>query len=149
MDLETLNTLLISFNSDIFYKFILTIKKQGNLETLFNIYVLNMISIIGFSLFTFALTLIIARTIKQTSVFYKTAFIFPILVILIVFFDFLPSILFLIITKDTSFISNLIVYTIDFCYIIRIILLYLETIWIFFTGIYLIINNIRERKNEV
>ncbi len=64
IDLETLNTLLISFNSDIFYKIILTIKKQGNLETLFNIYVLNMISINGFSLFTFALTLIIARSIR-------------------------------------------------------------------------------------
>ena len=148
MDLETLNKLLISFNSDIFSDIILTMKQQGHLKTLFNIYVLNIISTTGFSLFAFALTLIIARTIKQTSIFYKVAFIFPILVILIAFFDFLPSIFFLIIAKDTNFISNFIVYTIDFCYVIRIIILYLEIIWIFFIGIYLIINKVRDRKKE-
>lgn len=148
IDMETLNLLMISFDKNVFTEIILTINKQGNLDTLFNIYVSNIISTTGFGLFAFALTLIIARTFKPTSIFYKAAFLFPVLVLLIAFFDFLPSILFLIIAKDTSFISDFIVYTIDFCYVIRIIILYLVIIWIFFIGIYLIIRKIKDRKEE-
>ena len=146
MDLETLNSLLISFNSNIFSEIILTLKQQGHLKTLFNIYILNIISTTGFSLSAFAITLIIAREIRQSSIFYKVAFIFPILVLLIAFFDFVPSILFLLITQEPNLISDFIVYTIDFCYVTRIIILYVEIIWIFFIVIYIIIDKVRERK---
>lgn len=146
MNLDTLNKLLTSFNSSVFKDIILRISEQGDLETLFYIYLLNIISTVGFMLFSFSITLIVARTIKQSSRFYKISFIFPILVLIVALLDFIASILFLMISSTPNIISDFTTNTIDLCYVIRIIILYIVILWLLFIGIYLLISKIRKQR---
>ena len=148
MDLSLLSQLLTSFNSHEFTSIISTMGQRNHLSNLSFIYVINIISTTGFTLCFLSVSLIIARSIKPSSVLHKLGFIFPIIIISIALLDITASILFISVAGNPNIISHLIVCTIDSFYIIRLVLLYLTVIWILFSGLYLAIVKIRSKRNH-
>lgn len=142
---ETLTRLLTSFNTHIFREIILSVSQNGQLDNLFLVYIVNIITLIGFMFTFFSITIIIARSLNTNSRLYKIAFIFPILSIIIAVFDILPSIILLIVIKNMNHISDFTTYFINGSYIFRVLLLYIVFIWIIVMGIVLFVRNIRKR----
>ena len=144
-NLNILNELLTSFNTNNFKEVFHSISQKGQLNDLFVVYLLNIVSIIGFALIFFSITLIIARSINKDLKIYKLSYIPPLLVIVIALFDILPSIILLIIIKSPNIISDLTTYFISGSYILRMILIYIVFLWIIVMGIFLIMKYIRKR----
>jgi len=144
-ELNILTKLLTSFDTSYFKETIHSISQKGQLNNLFTVYLLNIVSTIGFALIFFSITLIIARSINKASKIFKISFIHPLIVIIIALFDILPSILFLILIKNPNIISDFTTYFINGSYIFRMILIYIEFLWIILMGIFLIIKYIKRK----
>jgi hypothetical protein len=132
------------FNGDAYRDFSLHLEEGGHLQTFIWTYWLNILSVTGFMLGVFSITLLIARNIKA-AVLAKVAFVFPILPPIIAILDIFPSLLIISVGKDLPTISDSLVYIIDACYIVRIILVDLTLFWIVIAIIYLIIQQIRNK----
>lgn len=150
-ELDTLTKLMTSFDTIYFKAIIQSISQRGQLNDLFIIYSLNIASTIGFALLFFSITLFIARSINRDAKIYKVAFIHPHIILIIALFDILSSILFLMLIKNQNFISVFTTYFINSSYLLRMILLYIEFLWIILMGIYLSIkyikNNLKKPKS--
>jgi hypothetical protein len=144
-EINILTKLLTSFDTSYFKEIIHSISQRGKLNNLFIVYLLNIISTIGFALIFFPITLIIARSINKDSKIYKIAFIHPLIVLIIALFDILPSIVFLLLTKNLNIISGFTTYFINGSYIFRMILIYIVFLWIIIMGLFLIIKYIRKK----
>ena len=145
-ELNILTKLLTSFDTIFFKEIIHSIIQRGQLDDLFIVYLLNIVSTIGFALIFFSITLIIARSINTDSKIYKISFLHPLIIIVIALFDILPSIIFLILIKKPDIISDVTTYFINGSYIFRMILIYIEFLWIVLMGIFLIIKYIKRKK---
>jgi len=145
LTMNTLVKLLTCFKHDVFKEIILTINREGNINAFFKVYVLNIISIIGFMFYAFALTLSIARRIRQNSQMHKIGFIFPVLIWVVGLLDILSSLLLLYTAKNPNRISVWMVYTIDACYVSRLILLYAIIVWFILASVFLIMSRKQPR----
>jgi len=145
-ELKILTKLLTSFDTGYFKEMIYSVGQRGQLDNLFTVYLLNIASTIGFALIFFSITLMIARSINRDSKIYKISFIHPVVVIIIALFDILPSILFLLLIKNPDIISDFTTYFIDGSYIFRMILIYIEFLWIVSMGIFLIIKYLKRKS---
>ena len=149
MDVSTLTTLLTSFDTRVFSGIITSIAQQGQLDTLFRVYLLNIGSIIGFTCILFSVTVMIARATLPGSRLHKAAFLFPPGAVLIGLLDILSSLVFLWLSRDPGIISDLTTYFTNGAYVARILLLYMELLWILVMGVYLVARAIRKRLKSL
>ena len=140
--------LYTSFETDTFREIVTSIIERGLLNDLLNVYLLNILSAFGFMFMFFSITLIIARSINSESKFYKVAFLFPILSILIAVFDISTSLLFLYLIRNPSTISDLTTFFINGNYMLRIFLLCIEVFWTILLGAILLIRYIKNRTSD-
>ncbi len=133
------NELYTSFETDIFRGIIASIIQRGQLNDLLNVYLLNILSACGFMFMFFSITLIIARSVNPKSKFYQVAFLFPILSILIAVLDISASLVFLIVIRNPSIISDLTTFFINGNYVLRILLLSIVAFWVVLLGAILLI----------
>lgn len=147
-DLEVLTKLLTSFDTGYFKEIFQILVQKGQLNSLFNVYILNIISTTGFALMFFSLTLIIARSINRDAKIYKVSFLFPVVVIIIAVFDILPSIIFLLIIKNQNLVSDFTTFFIDGSYIFRLFLIYVIFLWVVIMGLFLPIKYFIKKANQ-
>lgn len=145
---DVLTKLLTSFDTDYFKEVFFSVSQRGQLNDLFTVYLLNIVSVIGFALIFFALTIIIARSITKDSKLSKISFIFPVIVMIIALLDILPSITFLILTKKPDVIADFTTYFINGSYVLRMVLIYIVFLWILFAGLFFLIKYIKRRMDN-
>lgn len=148
MSVEVLTKLLSSFDVGYFRNIIASIHLKGNIDILFSTYVLNSISITGFMFFMFSLTLSIARTINKNGFIRNFSFACPGFVVVIGFFDIFSSFIFLYIAKNITKITAWMVYLVDLCYIVRMVMLYIVMLWIVFVSLYLLVQKVGGGKSN-
>ncbi len=136
---EAMKKLYMSFNSEDFLNTLSMISQQGNEKAFLLVFILNIISTIGFLLFTFSLSIIVIRAINDRKIIKALSRLSPKIVFIITALDLVSSVLFILILKNVNILSNLTVFIIDGAYILRVFLLYLLIIWFIFILIYLII----------
>lgn len=148
MGIETteFNTVWLSFDASAFEAFFKKLEDMGQLQTFIWTFNLNLISMTGFMLTFFSLSLMLARQIPEGSRLAKSAFIFPIVAIAIALLDIIPTLVFLISSASIPTLSNVVVYTISGGYVTRVILLYMLLIWMIVSGIALLVSKIRDAK---
>lgn len=147
-DLKVFTRFMTSFDTGYFREIVHAIGQRGQLDDLFTVYLRNIVSTIGFGLLFFAITLMIARSIDKDSKLYKISFLFPVIVIIIVLFDILPSIVFLLLAKNPDAVSNVTTFFINGSYIFRMILIYIVFLWMISMGIVLTIKYMKRKKSN-
>ena len=148
MGIETteFNTVWLSFDASAFEAFFKKLEDMGQLQTFIWTFNLNLISMTGFMLTFFSLSLMLARRIPEGSRLAKSAFIFPIVAIAIALLDIIPTLVFLISSSSIPTLSNVVIYTISGGYVTRVIILYMLLIWMIVSGIALLVSKIRDAK---
>lgn len=145
---EVFTKLFTSFDTNYFKAILQSVDQKGQLNLLFKVYLLNIVSMTGFALSFFSLTIIIARSGRNDSKIYKLSFLFPVIVIIIALLDILSSIVILILIKNINFISDYTTYFINGAYISRIILCYVIFLWIIIMGILFIVKGFRKNNKQ-
>lgn len=150
MGIETteFNTVWISFDPLSFKTFFLGIMDSGQLETFLWSFNLNLISMTGFLLTFFSLSLMLARQLPDSSRLAKSAYIFPVVAIAIAILDIIPTLIFLMSSSSIPTLSNWVIYTISGGYAIRVILLYILLLWMIISGITLLVSKFRGAQNK-
>lgn len=148
MGIETsvFNEVWISFDAKAFETFFRNISDRGQLETFVWTFNLNLISMTGFMLLFFALSLMVARQIPETSRLAKTAFSFPWIALGIGVLDIIPTIVFLFAASSIPNLSNGVVNIISGGYMIRVILLYGLLLWMIISGVVIFKSRIKKAK---
>jgi len=100
----------------------------------------------GFMLTFFALTLMLARRVPETSRLSSFAYVFPIVAIVISILDIIPSLVFLMASSDIPRLSKAVIYTISGGYVTRVILLYMLLLWMIYAGVTLLVHKFRTAK---
>ena len=95
IDTNEFNTVWLSFDQTTFSDLFQKLDQAGHLQTFLWSYKVNILSMTGFMLTFFALALMVARRVPEDSRLYKTAFLFPILPIIVGVADIIPSLLLL------------------------------------------------------
>lgn len=145
MGIETseFNTIWLSFNQTTFTDFFQKLDQGGHLQAFIWSYKLNILSITGFTLTFFALALMVARRVSEKSRLYKSAFLFPILPIIVGVADILPSLVLLSASGDMFHIAGWKVMTISSLYYFRVLVLYAFIIWMAVVGITKLYSKVR------
>ena len=146
IEASEVNLVWLSFDTRTFEAFFMQVQRLGQLETFIWTFSLNIISMTGFMFTFFALTLILARQLPESSRLSKSAYVFPIISVAIAVLDIIPTIVFLMATSDLPELSNAVVYTISGGYVARVILLYIVLLWILLTTAILFLGKLRNRK---
>ena len=127
--MEEYNSVWLSFDAMRFRAFLQPLVQDGQEIVFLYIFKLNILSISAFMLAFYSLSLLIARKIESTSRLYKIAYFFPVFPILIALFDIIPSILIITSTAALTTFPDWLAYVISGGYVIRVLLLYLLSIW--------------------
>jgi len=127
--MEEYNEVWLSFDAMKFREFIQPLVQAGQGTAFLHIFKLNILSISAFMLAFYSLSLLIARKIESTSRLYKIAYFFPVFPILIALFDIIPSILIITSTAALTTFPDWLAYVISGGYVIRVLLLYLLSVW--------------------
>ncbi|NQT62163.1 MAG: hypothetical protein HQ556_04320 [Candidatus Marinimicrobia bacterium] len=146
IDTAEFNGVWLSFDASAFRVFFLKLEDLGQLQGFIWTFNLNLISMTGFMLAFFALSLMLARRLPEGTRLAKSAFIFPIVAISIAVLDIIPTLVFLLASSSIPDLSNMVVYTISGGYIIRVILLYILLLWMIIAGISLFVSKVRGAK---
>ncbi|MBC8375084.1 MAG: hypothetical protein H8E26_03495 [FCB group bacterium] len=146
IDTAEFNEVWLSFDASVFKVFFLKLEDLGQLQGFIWTFNLNLISMTGFMLSFFALSLMLARQLPEGTRLAKSAFIFPIVAISIAILDIIPTLVFLIASSSIPDLSNMVVYTISGGYIIRVILLYILVLWMIVAGISLLVSKVKAAK---
>ena len=148
MGIETseFNSVWLSFDTSVFQAFFRKLVDLGQLQAFIWTFNLNLISMTGFMLTFFSLSLMLARQIPASSRLAKSAFVFPIVAIAIALLDIIPTLVFLVSSSSIPTLSNLVIYTISGGYVARVILLYILLIWMIVAGITLLVSKFRNAK---
>jgi hypothetical protein len=128
--MEEYNGVWLSFDPQRFRTLINSVVQDGLESAFFNVFKLNILSISAFMLAFYSLSLMIARQIETTSRLYKIAYVFPVFPAIIAFLDIVPSALILTCTSALTAFPSWLAYVISDGYVIRVLLLYLLSIWI-------------------
>ena len=147
IDTNEFNTVWLSFDQTTFIDFFQKIDQGGHLQTFIWTYQLNILSITGFILAFFALAIMVARRVPEDSCLYKSAFLFPILPIIVGVADILPSLMLLSTSDDLLNIAGWIVLAISGFYYFRVLVLYALLIWMAGVGIIRVYRKFR-KNNE-
>ncbi|NQV42513.1 MAG: hypothetical protein HQ506_09180 [Candidatus Marinimicrobia bacterium] len=144
MGVETteFNTVWLSFDASVFEEFFRKLEDLGQLQAFIWTFNLNLISMTGFMLTFFSLSLMLARRVPERSRLAKSALLFPIVAIAIALLDIIPTLVFLIASSSIPTLSNMVVYTISGGYVARVVLLYILLIWMIVAGITLLVNKV-------
>lgn len=134
IDTTEFNTVWLSFDPGAFRNFFQKLDQGGHLSSFSWSFQMNIISMTGFMLLFFALTLMLARRVPVESRLYKTAFVFPLLPIIIGVADILPSLLLIAASGDLLHLAEWKIFTISGGYVFRVLLLYLLIIWMLIAG---------------
>lgn len=148
MGIETseFNRVWLSFDASAFEAFFTEVEEIGQLQTFIWTFNLNLISMTGFMLTFFSISLMLARQLPDTSRLAKSAFIFPIVAIAIAVLDIIPTLVFLMASSNIPTLSNMVIYTISGGYVTRVILIYILLLWMIVAGISLLISKVRAAK---
>ena len=145
IDINEFNTVWLSFDPNTFTDFFQKLDRNGHLQTFIWTYQLNILSMTGFMLTFFALALVVARRVPEDTRLYKTAFLFPILPIIVTAADIFPSLLVLSAAGDMFNIEGWKVMAISGCYYFRVLVLYVFILWMLIVGINLAVQKWRGR----
>jgi len=148
MGVETseFNRVWLSFDASGFEAFFMKVEEIGQLQTFIWTFNLNLISMTGFMLTFFSLSLMLARQLPDVSRLSKSAYIFPIIALAIGMLDIIPTLVFLLATSSIPTLSNGVIYTISGGYVTRVILLYTLLLWMIVAGITLLAGKVRAAK---
>jgi len=148
MGIETsrFNEVWISFDTNAFEAFFRNITDQGQLETFIWTFNLNLISMTGFMLLFFALSLMVARQIPVTSRLAKTAFMFPWIAIMIGILDIIPTMVFLFNASSIPTLASGVIFIISGGYMVRVIMLYGLLLWMIISGVIIFRSRIEKAK---
>ena len=148
MGIETteFNTVWLSFDASVFEVFFKKLEDMGQLQGFIWTFNLNLISMTGFMLTFFSLSLMLARQLPEASRLAKSAFVFPMVAVAIALLDIIPTLVFLISSSSIPTLSTLVIYTISGGYVTRVILLYTLLIWMILSGITLLVSKVRDAK---
>jgi len=144
--MEEFNAVWLSFDPQRFRTLINLVVHDGLESTFFNVFKLNILSISAFMLAFFSLSVLIARQIESASRLFKIAYIFPVFPALIAFFDIVPSALILSCTSSLTAFPSWLAYITSGGYVIRVLLLYLLSIWIILMLAWFTIRKLRKIK---
>lgn len=146
IDTADFNLVWLSFDGPSFEAFFLKVELLGQLETFIWSFNLNVLSMTGFMLTFFSLTLMLARQQPETSRLYRVGYVFPFIAIAIALLDIIPSLVFLMAASDIPKLSQTVIYTISGGYVIRVILLYIVLLWMIYTSVTLLVHKFRAAK---
>ncbi|MBT3252973.1 MAG: hypothetical protein HN995_11985 [Candidatus Marinimicrobia bacterium] len=146
IDTAEFNGVWLSFDASAFKIFFLKLEDLGQLQGFIWTFNLNLISMTGFMLTFFSLSLMLARQLPEGTRLAKYAFIFPIVAIAIAVLDIIPTLVFLLASSGIPDLSTLVIYTISGGYVTRVILLYILLLWMIIAGISLLVTKIRGAK---
>jgi len=146
IDTSDFNLVWLSFDGPSFEAFFLKVELLGQLETFIWTFNLNILSMTGFMLTFFSLTLMLARQQSETSRLYRFAYIFPFIAVAVALLDIIPSLVFLMATSEIPQLSQTVIYTISGCYVVRVILLYLVLLWMIYAAVTILQRKFRDAK---
>ncbi len=142
---EEYSAVWLSFDTEQFSGLIQGLIQSYQMVLFKNVFMLNIFSVTALTFGLFALSLIIARSIQETSKLYKFAYAFPVFPILIALLDIIPSILILITSEATlTDFPAWLAYVVSGGYVIRMILLYILFIWFLVALIRFIIQKLKK-----
>ena len=131
---DEFNAVWLSFDETIFREYFMSITQEGTMDDFLRTFQINIVSIAGFMIGVFFLSVLAARSIRRESKLYSTAFIFPWLTVLIALQDIGASALILSVgSKLESFSAWMAVIT-SGAYVGRVLLLYTLFIWLIVVG---------------
>ncbi len=150
MGIETteFNTVWLSFDASVFQAFLKKLEDMGQMQTFIWTFNLNLISMTGFMLTFFSLSLMLARQVPEDSRLAKSVFLFPVVAIAIALLDIIPTLVFLFASSSIPTLSNMVIYTISGGYVARVVLLYILLIWMIVAGITLIVSKVRSARTQ-
>ena len=146
IDTTEFNEVWLSFDASTFKVFFLKLEDLGQMEVFLWTFNLNLISMVGFMLTFFSLSLMLARQLPEGSRLAKSSFIFPLVAIALAVLDIIPTLVFLMASSSIPTLSNMVIFTISGGYITRVILLYTLLLWMIVAGISLLVSKIRSAK---
>jgi len=140
---ETFSKVWLSFDVATFHNFLSGLQDQGHLRKFVWCFSLNVVSMTGFLFTFFALNLLLARQLPESSKLARVAYGFPVISILIAVMDIIPSLLFTMEATHLPAIRPHVVNLISGGYMGRVILLYVLIIWMIVAGIAVFRNKLR------
>ncbi len=140
------NSVWLSFDASAFKVFFLKLEDMGQLQTFIWTFNLNLISMTGFMLTFFSLSLMLARQLPEGTRLAKYSFVFPMVAIVIGVLDIIPTLVFLLSSSTIPDLSTLVIYSISGGYITRVLLLYILLLWMIIAGISLLVARIRGER---
>jgi len=143
IDTSEFNQVWLSFDISAFETFFLKVQEMGQMQTFIWSFNLNLISMTGFMLSFFSLSLMLARQLPATSRLAKSAFVFPMVALAIAVLDIIPTLIFLMASSSIPTLSTGVIYAISGGYVTRVILLYMLLIWMIVAGISLLVSKVR------
>jgi len=146
IDTTEFNTVWLSFDLRSFTNFFQKLNQGGHLSKFIWTFQLNILSMTGFMFVFFSLALMLSRRIAPESKLYNSAFIFPLLPIIISLADIFPTMLLLSASGDLFNIAGWIVSAISTAYVFRVLVLYLLILWMMVAGINMVAQKWRDRR---
>jgi len=146
---DEFNQVWLSFDVPTFEAFFQKVLDAGDLQTFVWSFSLNVISMIGFLFTFFALSLMLARKLPETSKLSKISYAFPVISILISVLDIIPSLVFTMAASKLPGISTNVVNIISGGYVSRVVLLYALMLWMIVAGISLFIAKVKSARSAV
>jgi hypothetical protein len=145
IDTAEFNTVWTSFDTNRFTAFLQPIVDNGWSGTFTTAYALNILSMSGFACLCYALAVILARTINESSRLYGVAALFPVVAILVALLDIVPSALLVSFRSVLPHLPQWLVSFISGSYVVRVLLLYLLLVWFVIAGIRILYLKFRNR----